>query len=344
VGVNTLERNFEKTVELVKEILLQPRWDEEQFELAKSSSLFSLVRNKANASYLASRTFSTLVYGEDHLLAVPTGGTEESVASITIDDLKEFYTANISPTVARITIAGDIDRERAEVAFSGLVSEWEPREVVLPEIEIPANPERSQVYFVDMPDAKQSVIQIGNIAIPRSHPDFYAAEVVNYKLGGSFNGVLNLILREEKGFTYGARSGFSGNRIAGTFSASSSVRTTATLESVQIFKNEMEKYRKGISSEDLEFTRESLIKSNALRFETLGALQGMLNDISTYNLPFDYPAQEERFLRNLTLEQHQQLAEKYIDPSRMSYVIVGDAATQLDLLKEVGFGAPVLVK
>jgi zinc protease len=344
VGVNTLERNFEKTVELVKEILLQPRWDEEQFELAKSSALFSLVRNKANASYLASRTFSTLLYGDDHILAVPTGGTEESVASLTIDDLKEFYNANMSPTVARITIAGDIDKERAEVAFSGLVSDWEPREVVLPEIQIPANPERSKIYFVDMPDAKQSVIQIGNIAIPRSSPDFYAAEVVNYKLGGSFNGVLNLILREEKGFTYGARSGFSGNRIAGTFSASSSVRTTATLESVQIFKNEMEKYRKGISSEDLEFTRESLLKSNALRFETLGALQGMLNEISTYNLPFDYPAQEEKFLRNLTLEQHQQLAEKYIEPSRMYYVIVGDAATQLDLLKEVGFGAPVMIK
>lgn len=344
VSVNTLERNFEKTIDLVKEILLQPRWDEEQFDLLKSSSLFSLVRSKANASYLASRTINDLLYGKGHKLAVPTGGTEESVASITIDDLKAYYNANISPTVARITIAGDIDKERARTAFSGIISEWEPREVVLPQIEIPENPMRSKIYFVDMPDAKQSVIQIGSLAIPRSHPDFYAAEVSNYKLGGSFNGILNLILREEKGFTYGARSSFSGNRTTGSFSASSSVRTTATLESAQIFKNEMEKYRKGISSEDLEFTRESLIKANALRFETLGALQGMLNEISTYNLPLDYPAQEERFLRNLTAGQHKDITEKYINPSRMYFVIVGDAATQFNFLREVGFGTPLLVK
>ena len=212
------------------------------------------------------------------------------------------------------------------------------------EIKIPENPEKSKIYFVDMPDAKQSVIQIGSLAIPRSNPDFYATEVVNYKLGGSFNGILNLILREEKGFTYGARSSFSGNRITGDFSASSSVRTTATLESVQIFKNEMEKYREGISSDDLEFTRESLIKANALRFETLGALEGMLNEISTYNLQFDYPAQEERFLRNLTAEQHKEITDKYIKPSQMYYVIVGDAATQFNLLRQVGFGAPLLIK
>jgi zinc protease len=111
--------------------------------------------------------------------------------------------------------------------------------VKIPEIRVPAAPEKSQIYFVDVPGAKQSVISIGAPALPRTDPDFYPAYVTNYKLGGSFNGIINLILREEKGFTYRARSSFSGARNYGSFVASSMVRTNSTLESVNIFKTEM---------------------------------------------------------------------------------------------------------
>ena len=112
--------------------------------------------------------------------------------------------------------------------------------------------------------------------------------VANYKLGGSFNGIFNLILREEKGFTYGARSGFHGAKNYGTFIASSRVRTNSTLESVTIFKTEMEKYRKEMPQDYIDFTKSSLLKSNALRFETLGSLLGMLNTMTSYDLPADY--------------------------------------------------------
>lgn len=342
LSVNALARNFEKTVDLVQEILLQPRWDEEQFNLAKSRVINGIERNRANPNYLASETFDNLVYGEGHILATPVGGTVESVESITIDDLKNFYAMAISPSVARLHVAGAVDKNRVEEAFSAISALWEPKEVVMPEIAIPDNPEKASIVFVDVPGAKQSVIQIGYLSIPKTDPGFYPAEVINYKLGGSFNGNLNMILREEKGFTYGARSGFYGNRTTGTFTAGSSVRTTATLESVQIFKDEMEKYREDISEEDLDFTRNALLKSNALNFETLRSLLGMLTEISTYNRPFDYIKQEESFVRNLTREQHIEIARKYIDPSKMYYVIVGDAATQLDGLKKLGLGKPVL--
>lgn len=344
VSVNTLARNFEKTIALVQEILLQPRWDEEQFALAKSNIINGIERSRANPGYLANEAFNNLLYGKGHILALPVGGTAESVESITIDDLKAFYEMAISPTVARFNVVGDIEKGRVEAALAEISESWAPKEVVLPVVEIPKNTEKAAIYFVDVPGAKQSVIQIGNLSLPRSHPDFYAADVVNYKLGGSFNGYLNLILREEKGFTYGARSGFSGNRTTGTFSASSSVRTTATLESVQIFKEEMEKYRENISEEDLTFTQNSLLKSNALRFETLGALLSMLSEINTYNLPFDYAKQEEAFVRDLTREKHIEIAQKYIDPAKMYYIIAGDAATQLDGLKKVGLGDPILIK
>ena len=231
-----------------------------------------------------------------------------------------------------------------ETALAGLNEKWHPREVDFPQINIPEAPEKSRIYFVDVPGAKQSVIYIGAPSIPRTDPDFYPATVTNYKLGGSFNGIFNLILREEKGFTYGARSGFSGARNYGTFTASSMVSTNSTLESVSIFKTEMEKYRGEIPQEYVDFTKSALLKGNARSFETLGGLLNMLNNMAAYDLPADYIKKEEAFVRDLTSEKVIELANKYIDPSRMYYVVVGDAKTQLGPLEKAGLGKPVLVK
>ena len=343
INVNAMAKNFEKTLSLVEEILLEPRWDEEQFALAKSRIINTIKRNAASPDYLASRTLNKLMYG-DNILAIDASGTEASVAAITMDDLKEYYNKYFSPSIAKFLVVGDIDQVKVEAALAGLNQKWQAKEVVIPEIKVPGPPQKSQIYFVDVPGAKQSVISIGAPSIPRSDPDFYAATVANYKLGGSFNGVFNLILREEKGFTYGARSSFSGAKNYGAFTASSRVRTNSTQESVTIFKTEMEKYRKSVPQEYIDFTKSSLLKGNALRFETLGSLLGMLNTMSSYNLPADYIKQEEAVVKGLTVEKELGLVKKYIDPSKMYYVVVGDAKTQLKPLEKVGLGKPVLVK
>ena len=199
------------------------------------------------------------------------------------------------------------------------------------------------MYFVDIPKAKQSVINIGYIALPRTDEDFYPAEVMNYKLGGSFSGNVNLILREEKGYTYGARTGFSGSKIPGTFTASSSVRTNTTGESVQIFKDQIANYKEGISKEDLDFTKNALIKSNARRFETQFSLLGMLQEMSSYDLPANYIENEESIVKNMTLEQHKELANKYLDESKMAYLVVGDAETQFAQFKDMDFDEVKLI-
>jgi zinc protease len=343
ISVNTLARNFEKTMKIVEEILLEPRWDEEQFNLIKMSTLNNLKRNQANPTWLASSAFRKLLYGDGHILATETSGTAETVANITMDDLKAYYSRNISPSVTRMHVAGDIDSKQVTKASSSLVARWKPVTVNMPDIKTPVPPAEPKIYFVDIPGAKQSVIQIGGAAMPQSSPDYFAATVVNDKLGGSFNGFLNLILREEKGFTYGARSSFSGGRNFGEFSASSSVRSTATLESVEIFKTQIENYVNGISEEDLQFVKNSRIKSNARAFETLGSLLGMLNSISAYKKPADYVKQEEKFIRGLTVEEHTRLAQKYIRPQSLYYVIAGDAETQLKELEKAGLGTPVLL-
>jgi len=344
ISVNTLSRNFESTVDLVEEILLEPRWDEEQFELAKSRFINSIKRNNANPNYLAYITFNKLLFGEDNLLAIPSSGTIESIEAITMDDLKQYYAANISPTQASLHVVGNIPLSKIKTAFEGINTRWEVKDVVIPQFEIPEDPASPAIYFVDVPGAKQSVIQIGSLAPTRTDPEYDAVQTMNYKLGGSFSGFLNLILREEKGFTYGARSSFNGNRLYGTFQASSSVRSNATLESMEIFSREMNKYRDGISEEDLDFTRDALLKSNARQFENMRSLQRMLEDISMYDLPFDYITLQQEVTRSMTMEEHQMLARKYIQPEHMYYVVVGDAATQLEPLKSMGLGDPVLVE
>ncbi|NLN29971.1 MAG: insulinase family protein, partial [Bacteroidales bacterium] len=344
VNVSTLKRNFEKTTALVEEMLLEPRWDEEQFGLAKTRIINSIERNRANPSYLASSALNKLIFGEGSIMAVEASGTEESVSSITVDDLKDYYNKYFSPSTARLLVTGNVSQKEVETAFEKLGRKWMPKDIELPRITIPAPPEKSAVYFVDVPGAKQSVINIGAPSLPRTSPDFYSAFVANYKLGGSFNGVFNLILREEKGFTYGARSHFSGYRNFGIFSASSMVRTNSTLESVIIFKTEMEKYRENIPQEYVDFTKSALIKNNALSFETIRSLLSMLNNIASYGLPVDYIGQEEAFLTELTKEKLLELAKTFIDPSRMYYVVAGDAKTQLRELEKAGLGKPVLLK
>jgi len=342
--VSTLARNFEKTLGLVEEMLFEPRWDEEQYNLAKSRIVNNIKRNRANPSYLATNALNKLIFGENNVMAIDATGTEASVNSITIDDLKGFYEKNFSPSVASFLIVGDIDQPRVEAALAGINTRWQAKEVILPEFKMPGAPSMSQIYFVDVPGAKQSVISIGCPSIPRTDSDYYPAFGTNYKLGGSFNGLFNLILREEKGFTYGARSNMVGVKNYGVFIASSMVRTNSTIESVTIFKTEMEKYRQNIPQEYIDFTKSALLKSNARNFETIGNLLNMLTNISNYNLPVDYIKQEEAFVKGLTIEKQLELANKYIDPSRMYYVVVGDAKTQLKDLEKVGLGKPILVK
>ncbi len=342
VDVSTLARNFNKTLALVQEMLLDPRWDKDAFDIDKSRIINSLKRNEASPDYLASKTLHKLMYG-NNILATEVTGTEQSVEAITIDDLKDFYNNNFSPSISRLIIVGDIDQPDVMSALAELNSNWKAKEVSLPDITIPGPPEESKIYFVDIPGAKQSVISIGTPSVARTDPDFYPATVANYKLGGSFNGVFNLILREEKGFTYGARSGFTGGGNYGAFTASSRVRTNSTFESVNIFKTEMEKYRKDIPQEYVDFTKSSLLKNNALRYETLRSLLNMLNTMTAYNLPSDYIKKEEAFVKSLTSDKMVELAGRYINPDRMYYVVVGDAKTQLEPLQKIGFGKPVRV-
>ncbi len=341
---NTLAKNYDKTMSLIEEILLQPRWDEKEFELQKQSVLSQIERQKANPNSIAGIEFDKLIYGENNILSHDNFGTKESVEAITLDDLKTYYNTYFSPNITKFHVVGAVSQAEVSRSLTSLNNKWASKEVSFPEIAEIKHPETSKIYFYDFPGAKQSVLNFGYPAIAATHADFYPASLMNYRLGGGgFASQLTQELREGKGYTYGVRSGFTGSSIEGTFMISSGVRSNVTYESTALIKEILENYGKNFNENDLEITKGYMLKSGARAFETLNSKLSMLSNISNYNYPVDYAKQREATVKALTVEEVKALAEKYIRPDRMIYVIVGDAATQLDKLDQLGMGKPILL-
>jgi zinc protease len=343
--VNTLARNYQPTVALVEEILLEPRWDAKEFDLIKQSTISQIRQQEANPNSIAQNNFNLLIYGKDNIRSRNILGTIESVNSITLDDLKAFYNKSISPSVTRMHVVGALDKSSITKPLNGINKNWKSKKVEIPEYKTAQLPTKSQVYFYDVPDAKQSVIRFGYPALAQTDKDYYPATVMNYILGGGgFASQLTQQLREGKGYTYGIGSGFSGTTSPGPFTISSGVRSNVTLESAQLIKSILQDYPKNYSDKDLETTKSFLIKSNARAFETAGAKLNMLENISKYGWKYDYVKEREQIVKAMTVEQIKALSQKYLDADKMIWLVVGDAKTQLPRLKELGFGEPVLIQ
>ncbi|SFC43326.1 zinc protease [Zunongwangia mangrovi] len=344
VSGSTLAKNFEKTIALVEEILLQPRWDEDEFKLAKQKVLSQLEEEKANPNVIANLEFQKLIYGERSLLSKNTLGTKSSVEAISLQDLKNYYEENLTPQRTKFLVVGALNKENATDALKSLSANWPAKNVQLPKISEPQLPQKSKVYFYDVPGAKQSVFRFGAPAMAATNKDFYPAEVMNYRLGGgSFASQLTQQLREGKGYTYGIRSGFFGDQYVGPFMISTGVRTNITDDAAKLVQEILQDYSENFNQHDLDVTKSYMIKSNMRKFETLDAKLNMLSEISNYDRDYDYIKQQEKLVNDLDILDIQDLAKKYINPNRMYYLIVGDAETQLEKLKELGYGEPVLL-
>ena len=331
-------------MKLVEEILLQPRWDESEFKLVKQQVLSQIQQEKANPNSIARNEFKELIYGENNILAHNNLGTTESVNEINISDLKSYYNNKLSPLKAKFLIVGAIEEQEATNVLKSLSANWKPLDVKIPEYQTPKAPDSSQVYFYDVPGAKQSVIMIGAPAMAATSKEFYPAEVMNYRLGGGgFASQLTQQLREGKGYTYGIRSGFNGSKMVGPFVISSGVRSNITFDALDLIKEILTKYPENFDANDLEVTKSFMIKSNARKFETLNSKLDMLSDISNYDLSPDFISQREKQVEAMSIEEIQEIARKYVNPNKMYYLVVGDAATQIQKLEELGFGKPVLL-
>ena len=328
IFVSVLSKNLPQVMDLIYEGLTKPRFDEEAFGRAVRSSKSSVARAKTSINSLGSRASAKLFFGESALSTYPT---EESIDAITMDDVKSYF-ATFSPSNTSIDIAGDVDLKTIQKAFAPLAA-WNAEAVDVPEIKIGESAEPG-IYFVDFPGSKQSFIYIAGPGKKISDPEYYKLQVLNEKLGAGSNGRLFEVLRLQRGYTYGAYSGFNSSSDYGEFYAASSVQGSATKESVALFKEIFSTFGPEFTQDQLDATKGAILRANASRFETANSLVGMLGTIRNNNLPDDYIKQEEAVASAMTLEDLKAKAAEYLDNDNMIIVVVGDAETQLKNLPE----------
>ncbi len=340
----TLSRNFGATLDLVEEMLFQPRWDPTELDLAKAATIAQIQAARAQPNAIAGRAYSLIAYGPDHILSRGAQGTETSVAALTMDDLKAYLETNLAPNHARFRVVGAVDQGAATAALADLGQRWTRRDPAMRTYPAPTPPQQSQIYFYDLPNASQSVLAFGYPALTRADPDFYPATVMNYILGGGgFASRLTQQMREGAGYTYGVRSGFAGGGDIGQFLLTSGVRSNVTLEAAQMARDIMRDYGTTFTEADLTVTRSALSKSRARAFETAGAKLDVLEAIGDDGLPADYLTREAQVIEEMTVERIQALAARYVRTDGMIYVVVGDAATQAARLEGLGYGPVVMI-
>ena len=343
VSGSVLARNYAETMALVEEILLEPRFDPERFELARQRVLSSIQRAEAQPQFVASRAFNELVYG-DHVRAESPMGTQESVAEFALDDLRAYHERALVPAAAAFLVAGAVSPTEAAAPLASLAERWTGGEApTLPDPPV-WSAERAGLYFIDVPGAAQSVIAVGRLSLRRTDEEHHPATVMNFRLGGGgFASDLTQILREGKGYTYGVRSGFSGTSYPGPFRISTSVRSNVTFESLEIIRDMLASYGPEFDAEDLEVTQGFLLRTNARAFETLGAKLGVVRDMVNYDFAPDYVLEQEQTVREMTVERIRELADRHLG-GEMIWLVVGDAATQLDRLEALGLGEAVVLE
>lgn len=339
ISGTSLSKNFDETMKLVEEVLLEPRWDESEFDRLKRARQTNLKDREANPQAIASLAFYKLLYGSDHSFGIPGSGTLETAEAITLADLKEYY-SKLAPQDATFHIAGAIEKERVEKVLQSLASKWKKDAPKIPNQKIAAEGKAGNLYFIDVPDAKQSVILLGKLALSENDPDANKLEFANEILGGGSSGKLFQTLRIGKGYTYGAYSGIGENLEVSPFYITTSVRANATLPSLEIIEEMVTNYADDFGEQEVELTRNKLLKENTAAFESLGAKLGILREMSKYNKPESFIGDKQKELINMSQEDFKKVIKKYINEDEMFYVVVGDKATQLEEIKK--FGKPIV--
>ena len=336
--IRTLTKNLDETMAIAMEKLTQPKFAQDDFDRLKSQTIEGIKQSKKDAGSLAWGAFNRLMYGDNNPIAWGGSGTLETVNNTTLSDFEAFYKAHYSPKIANVITVSDLNESAVKKALAPL-GKWTGGEVAAvsdgayPALEV------GTLYFIDKDNAAQSEIRIGRRALSYDATgEYYRAGLMNYVLGGAFNSRINLNLREDKGYTYGARSRFSGSEKRGTYVASAGVKKDKTAESIVEFVNEMKTfYDTGITADELAFTKSAIGQRDARAYETPRQKLGFLSRMMNYDLTPDFVDTQNDILRNMTKDDVDALAKKYVNPSDMIMVVVGDKDAIYDDVKALGY-------
>ncbi|MCF6301009.1 MAG: insulinase family protein, partial [Proteobacteria bacterium] len=343
INGKSLKRNYLSTMELLTEMVLHPRFLRKDFKIAKAQQLARIKSSYGSPSAVAGNIIMRKIYGDDHVAGVPLEGYESTVKNIKLKDVINWYKNNFSLKLSSFQVVGDISQEQVLQSLVKLDSQWGAWDVELPKFESTKSPSSPKIYFVDFPDAKQSVLYVGKATIKGDHRDYNKLNIVNNRLGTGSSARLTQTLRIDKGYTYGAFSFVERASYDGAFIAGSQVRSNVTLESLEIIRGLISNYSASYEQQDIDVTKNLITKGNARKFETLSQLMDVTKTMELFNLPDNYLDLAQQELKSMTLQQSKTMIDKHLNEQQMIYVIVGDAKTQYERIKQLGYGEPVML-
>ena len=338
LSIRSLTKNLDETIEVAMEKLLEPSFNEDDFNRLKAQTIEGIKQSKKDAGSLAWAAFNRAMYGDDNPVSWGGSGTLETVDNTTLEDYKAFYERNYSPKIASIMAVSSLNEADVKKAMTPF-SQWSGGEVASVSDKPYPELQAGTLYFIDKDEAAQSEIRIGKRALPYDATgEFYRAGLMNYTLGGAFNSRINLNLREDKGYTYGARSFFDGEDVRGSYVASSAVKKDKTAESIIEFVKEIEGYyQNGITSDELAFTKSAIGQRDARSYETPRQKLGFISRMVNYNLDPSFVDEQSEILKNFTKSQSDELAQKHLNIDDMIMVVVGDKDAIMDNVKALGY-------
>lgn len=332
---------FEPAVELLADVLLRPHFDPAELVRLRNDRLTTLIRRHDEPNAIADALFNEAIYGASHPYGRSEIGNADFLHSVTSEELDRFHSRYYTPARASIVMAGDISPDDFD-ALDRVLQDW--THTGAPTTQLPTAPQVASlnILLVDVPGAAQSVIQIGRIGVPRTTDDYHALSVLNTVLGGSFTSRLNQNLREDKGYTYGARSSFDFRSGAGPFRATASVFTDVTAPALREFIYELRRIHDPLADDEIDLAKNFLSMRYPQQFQSVSGIAGHLAELVRFDLPPSTLTEYTDRIQHVTRHDAEAAADRYLDPDGLAVVVVGDRAQIEEDIRALDLG-PVTV-
>ncbi len=339
ISARSLTKNFPATLEILSDVVLNPSFPAEEIERQRASRLAGLIQQRDNPAQVAAQVTAAVLYGPKHPYGYSEVGTEASVKAMTGDDMVAFWKQNFVPNNAALVVAGDISMDELRALAEKAFGSWQSGTPAQPALSAPTTT-AARVVVVDKPGSPQTQVRVASIGAPRSSPDFRPLQVMNLALGGLFSSRINMNLREQHGYTYGASSQFAFRRAAGPFQVASGIRTDVTGPAVtEIFKEVRGMVDRPVSEDELKKAKDSLSNSLPGAFESSANAVSNFSNVFIYDLGLDYYTRYAEQVNAVTPDQTLAVAKRYLNPGAMVVVAVGDKAKIEPQLKKLNLGA-----
>ncbi len=347
VAMSALKENLDASLDVYADIVLNPSFPDNELERLRKQRLAQIQQEKTQPVGLAIRVFPKLLYGEGHAYSMPlTGsGTEESVMRITRDALVDYHRTWFRPNNATMIVVGDVTLAEMKDRLEQIFDDWEPADTPAKNIAAVDVSDRERIFLIDRPDSEQSIVIAGNIAPPVGAGNEFAIETMNEIIGGSFTSRLNMNLREDKAWAYGAGTIFNDTAGQRAFLAYAPVQTDKTMESMAEIKRELVEYLgdNPATEDEIEKVKANNTLSLPGRWETAGAVLRDIGEIVAYDLPDDHWDTYAERVRNVNGEQVREAAEQVIKPGQLTWVVVGDREEIEHRIRELEWGEITLL-